>query len=119
MLYAASPRVEVVTSLLEGDAAELRSYHTENLKTCDALLFFWGEAGEAWLRSKLLDLRKAAGLGRENLSSPPGCGSPAPVRAKTATAAARPWCCGPARKAKRRRSSPSWPSCWPRPEPAP
>lgn len=64
-LFASSPRIEVVLPLLEGDAADLRAFHEGNLTTCDGVLFYWGEAGQSWLRSRLLDLRKAPGLGRD------------------------------------------------------
>lgn len=55
---------EVRLPLFEGDEAEVREDHRENLSLCDAVLIYYGEAGEAWLRGKLRDLRKAPGYGR-------------------------------------------------------
>jgi hypothetical protein len=64
LLFGSSPQIEVVLPLPFGEAADLRAFHEGNLVTCDGVLFYWGEAGETWLRSRLLDLRKAPGLGR-------------------------------------------------------
>lgn len=56
---------EVVRSLVEGSETDLRTDHEENLKTCDAILIYYGNAPEFWLRTKLRDLQKAFGYGRE------------------------------------------------------
>jgi hypothetical protein len=55
---------EVLTPMLEGDEAQARADHRENLMLCDAILIYYGAASEAWLRTKLFDLRKLAGYGR-------------------------------------------------------
>lgn len=55
---------EANRSALEGDESSLREWHKENLRECDAALIFWGAGNELWLRSKLLDLKKAPGYGR-------------------------------------------------------
>lgn len=55
---------EVITPIMEGDEAQVRADHKENLLLCDAILVYYGGAGESWLRAKLLDLRKLAGYGR-------------------------------------------------------
>ncbi|MGH8727596.1 MAG: TIR domain-containing protein [Burkholderiales bacterium] len=55
---------EVNRSALEGDESSLREWHKENLRECDSALIFWGAGNELWLRSKLLDLKKAPGYGR-------------------------------------------------------
>jgi hypothetical protein len=55
---------EVLLPLMEGDEAEVRKAHEENLVNCDAVLIFYGRAGEPWLRAKQSDLQKAAGFGR-------------------------------------------------------
>lgn len=47
---------EVLLPLVEGDAAEIREDHTENLKIADAILIYWGIAPEPWFRAKLRDL---------------------------------------------------------------
>jgi hypothetical protein len=56
---------EVILPLFEGDEEDVRVEHEESLRTCDAVLLFYGEAGEPWLRRKLRELQKSAGLGRE------------------------------------------------------
>lgn len=56
--------VEVVRPVFEGDEAEVREYHEENLTTCDGALIFYAAANEMWLRRKLREIQKAAGLGR-------------------------------------------------------
>jgi Domain of unknown function (DUF4062) len=56
---------EVVLPLFDEDEAQARIDHEESLCTCDAILLFYGEAGEPWLRRKLRELQKSAGLGRE------------------------------------------------------
>jgi TIR domain len=55
---------EVLHPLFEGDEAEVREYHEENLRVCDAALLVHGAAAESWLRKKLRELEKIAGLGR-------------------------------------------------------
>ncbi|MFL6199346.1 MAG: hypothetical protein ACJ76J_09230 [Thermoanaerobaculia bacterium] len=56
---------EVSLPLFDDDEAQARLDHEESLCGCDAVLFFYGEAGEPWLRRKLRELQKSAGLGRE------------------------------------------------------
>src|SRR5262245_18150759 len=55
---------EVVLPALDGDEAQLREDHKENLLLCDACILYYGRAHELWLRSKLRDLQKIAGYGR-------------------------------------------------------
>jgi len=55
---------EVIHPVFEGDEAEVREYHEENLRTCDAALILYGSASECWLRRKLRELQKSAGYGR-------------------------------------------------------
>jgi hypothetical protein len=55
---------EVLHPLFEGDEADVREYHEENLRNCDAALLVHGAAAESWLRKKLRELEKIAGLGR-------------------------------------------------------
>lgn len=55
---------EVIPSTLDGDETQARADHRESLLLCDAILIYYGAAGEAWLRAKLFDLRKLAGYGR-------------------------------------------------------
>ncbi len=55
---------EVELPLFEGDEAAVREYHQEMLTLCDAVLIYYGDADEPWVKVKVMDLRKAAGYGR-------------------------------------------------------
>jgi hypothetical protein len=55
---------EVIRPVFEGDEAEVREYHEENVRSCDAALILHGTASECWLRRKLRELQKSAGYGR-------------------------------------------------------
>ena len=55
---------EVMHPLPDGDEAEIREDHRDNLLLCDAVIIYYGNSDERWLRAKLQDLRKAAGYGR-------------------------------------------------------
>ncbi|MGA8220759.1 MAG: DUF4062 domain-containing protein [Candidatus Acidiferrales bacterium] len=55
---------EVLHPAFTGDEAEIREYHDENLRTCDAALILYGGASECWLRRKLREFQKSAGYGR-------------------------------------------------------
>jgi len=56
---------EVVLPLFDDDEAQARLDHEESLCSCDAVLLYYGEAGEPWLRRKLREIQKSAGLGRD------------------------------------------------------
>jgi hypothetical protein len=56
--------VEVIRPLFDGDEAEIREYHEENLTLCDGVLIFYGSGTELWLQRKLRELQKAPGYGR-------------------------------------------------------
>jgi hypothetical protein len=62
--YLFKRRFEVIEPLFDGDEAEVRQDHEESLCSCDAVLLYYGAAGEAWLRRKLRELQRASGLGR-------------------------------------------------------
>jgi hypothetical protein len=55
---------EVVIPIFEGDESQIREDHVENLKMCDAVIIFYGNANELWLRSKMRDFMKINGYGR-------------------------------------------------------
>jgi TIR domain len=55
---------EVIRPAFEGDEAEVREYHEENLRSCDGALILHGSASECWLRRKLRELQKSAGYNR-------------------------------------------------------
>jgi len=57
-------KFEVMRPVFEGDEAEIREYHEENLRICDGALIFYGTGNECWLRRKLRELQKSAGYGR-------------------------------------------------------
>src|SRR4029077_19853349 len=56
--------IEVVCPAFKGDAAEVREYHEENLRTSDGVVLCLGAADELWLRRKLRELQKIAAYGR-------------------------------------------------------
>ncbi len=56
---------EVLPTLFDEDEAQARLDHEESLCTCDAVLLFQGQASEMWLRRKLREIQKSAGLGRQ------------------------------------------------------
>lgn len=70
---------EVITPVFDGDEAQVREDHLENLKTVDAVIFFYGAGNELWLRAKLRESQKIAGYGREK-----------PMRAKAVYVAGPP-----------------------------
>jgi len=55
---------EVIRPVFQGDEAEIREYHEENLRSCDGALLFYGSGNECWLRHKLRELQKSPGYGR-------------------------------------------------------
>jgi hypothetical protein len=55
---------EVIRPVFEGDEAEIREFHQENLANCDGVLIIYGKANELWLRRKLREIQKSAGYGR-------------------------------------------------------
>ncbi len=56
--------LEGITPVFEGDEAQVRKDHEENLVECDAILFFYGAGNELWLRRKLREMQKSAAYGR-------------------------------------------------------
>jgi hypothetical protein len=55
---------EVICSVFDGDEAEIREFHEENLRASDAVLIHYGAGSEIWLRRKLRELLKSAAYGR-------------------------------------------------------
>jgi len=88
--YFFDQKFEVIQPEFQGDEAELREYHEENLRACDAAVIFYGSANECWTRRKLREVQKSAGFGR---TKPPAAVAviliPAPAPADD--------CCGPAK----------------------
>jgi len=56
--------LEIIHPVFEGNEAELREYHAENLRCCDGVLIFYGAGNELWLRGKLREIQKSPGYGR-------------------------------------------------------
>lgn len=57
-------KYEVIRSMFDGDEAEIREYQDESLRTCDAVVIFYGAGNELWLRRKLREVQKSVGYGR-------------------------------------------------------
>src|SRR5713101_961703 len=55
---------EVITPPDEGEEVKLRENHQENLKSCDAIMIWWGTTKKVWLDYMMRDLDRARGLGR-------------------------------------------------------
>ncbi len=62
--YLFEKNFEVIRPVFEGDEAEIRDYHEENLRSCDGVLIFYGAGNECWLRRKLREIQKSPGYGR-------------------------------------------------------
>jgi len=65
--YLFESGLEVTLPVFEGDEAEVREDHEDNLRLCDAVLVYYGAANELWLRRKLREVQKSAGLGRKKI----------------------------------------------------
>ncbi len=63
--YLTGQGYNVVSPSYEGDLVDLRYIHQENLRRCDASIIYFGDATEEWIKTKLQDLLKAPGFGRE------------------------------------------------------
>jgi hypothetical protein len=63
--YLFDQGLEVSPPAFDGDDAAAAALHQENLRTCDAVLVYYGQAPRAWVDIKLRELLKAAGYGRE------------------------------------------------------
>ncbi len=64
--YLFNEGFEVLTQADEGEEAELRQNHQENLKVADAVMIWWGHTSKVWLDYMMRDLDKARGLGRKS-----------------------------------------------------
>jgi serine/threonine protein kinase len=63
--YLFDQGLEVSLPAFDGADADAAALHQENLRTCDAVLVYYGAAPKAWVDIKLRELLKAAGYGRE------------------------------------------------------
>jgi hypothetical protein len=56
---------EPILSLLDGEEKEIREYHCDQLRICDAVILYYSDKTNwNWLQIKLSDLRKVPGYGR-------------------------------------------------------
>ena len=55
---------EVILPIWEGDEAQAAQDHKDNLMACDAMMIYYGQANEIWLRMKMREAQKIAGYGR-------------------------------------------------------
>lgn len=70
---------EILLPLFDGDQAQLRAAHLENLKICDAVIIYYGAGNYRWASSMKSDLLRLPALGRSHsllakaiyLASPP------------------------------------------------
>lgn len=62
--YLFDCQCEILRPLFQDDEGVVSEEHQANLRDCDAILLYYGQAEEAWLRAKLRDIRKAPGYGR-------------------------------------------------------
>jgi hypothetical protein len=56
---------EILLPLFDGDSAQLRQAHLDNLKICDAVLIYYGTGNYRWVGSMKSDLMRIPALGRE------------------------------------------------------
>lgn len=89
--------LEVVLPVFEGDEADVREDHEESLRTCDAVMIFYGAGNELWLRRKLREIRKISGQGRAAapppvaiLAAPPATPQKQRLRTREATVIQQP-----------------------------
>jgi hypothetical protein len=62
-LFAAG--YEVLQPIFDEDEAQTRIEHEESLRSADGVLLYYGAGSEMWLRRKLREMQKSAGLGRD------------------------------------------------------
>ncbi len=55
---------EVKVPIFEGEEESFVQIHQENLKLCDGVIIYFGQASAQWVEMKLMDLLKAPGYGR-------------------------------------------------------
>jgi hypothetical protein len=55
---------EILHPCFEGDEADIRLCHEENLRICDGALILFGTTNAVWIRRKLREIQKSVGYGR-------------------------------------------------------
>jgi hypothetical protein len=56
---------EVILPIFDEDETQTRIEHEESLKSAHGVLLYYGAGSELWLRRKLREMQKSAGLGRD------------------------------------------------------
>jgi hypothetical protein len=66
--YLDSKKYEVLLPILDEGADETQAFeiHNNNLKECDAVLIYYGNAQQLWFEYKWRELKKLVGLNRKN-----------------------------------------------------
>jgi hypothetical protein len=62
--YLFDKGLDVTLPAIEGDETQIIQDHKDNLLMCDAVMIYYGRAGDLWLRMKQRELQKIAGYGR-------------------------------------------------------
>jgi hypothetical protein len=57
--------VKVLLPRFEGTIMDIRYIHQENLRRCDGSIVYYGDTNPEWINTKLQDIKKAPGFGRE------------------------------------------------------
>lgn len=57
-------KYDVLLPSFDGDPAQVRHVHTENLRVCDAAIVYFGSTSLRWTQAKLRELIKVQGYGR-------------------------------------------------------
>ena len=64
--YLFEKGIEVCLPAFDGTDADAEVLHQDNLRSCDAVVVYYGSAPKAWVDIKLRELLKAPGYGRAN-----------------------------------------------------
>jgi hypothetical protein len=64
-LPATTHQVDLTLPVFEGDPDIVKEVHRQRIVECDAVIVFWGNAGQAWLQSTLDDLKRLENLERK------------------------------------------------------
>jgi hypothetical protein len=57
--YLFNQGYEVFSSLSEGEEGKRLQYHQEDLRSCDAVLIYYGRASETWFQMQRMELKRA------------------------------------------------------------
>lgn len=62
--YLYDQGLEVILPAFDGDETQIREDHIENMKLCDSVVIYYGQANDLWMRAKARELLKVKGYGR-------------------------------------------------------